>query len=343
MEKLYERIDFENGTTPALNDTNLNAISKALDDIDDRVILIAGDVLVTVPQLQEMMTHADQIMDALEQMSQNPPYIGENGDWYVFNTTTLEYEDSGVDASISVTIADVTAIAPDATPYVTNTGTDTDPVFHLFIPKGETGDDGFSPEVTITTITGGHRVTITDADHPQGQSFDVMDGGGGGTGDMRASVYDPNGTVANAGGITAYALDRSTFEDANHNIPITKGGTGASTASDARTALGLGTASTKASTASVTSASTDLVESGGVYTAIETAKGTFTSAVSAAVGATSATISDASITTSSVIDVYCETSSGTPVVVKQVTVTTGQAVLTFDALTEAASFKIWVR
>lgn len=41
---------------------------------------------------------------------------------------------------------------------------------------GTDGTDGVSPEVTITTITGGHRVKITDADHPQGQSFDVMDG-----------------------------------------------------------------------------------------------------------------------------------------------------------------------
>ena len=41
---------------------------------------------------------------------------------------------------------------------------------------GTDGTDGVSPEVTITQITGGHTVTITDADHPSGQSFDVMDG-----------------------------------------------------------------------------------------------------------------------------------------------------------------------
>ena len=46
--------------------------------------------------------------------------------------------------------------------------------------NGTDGDDGVSPTVTITEITGGHRVTITDADHPSGQSFDVMDGGSGG-------------------------------------------------------------------------------------------------------------------------------------------------------------------
>lgn len=41
---------------------------------------------------------------------------------------------------------------------------------------GQDGTDGVSPEVTVTDISGGHRVTITDADHPLGQTFDVMDG-----------------------------------------------------------------------------------------------------------------------------------------------------------------------
>ena len=36
------------------------------------------------------------------------------------------------------------------------------------------GDDGVSPTVTVTTITGGHRVTITDASDTR--FFDVMDG-----------------------------------------------------------------------------------------------------------------------------------------------------------------------
>jgi hypothetical protein len=67
---------------------------------------------------------------------------------------------------------------------------------------GQDGQDGVSPEVTITTITGGHRITITDADHPSGQSFDVLDGSG--SGDMQASTYDPQGAVATAGGIPDY-------------------------------------------------------------------------------------------------------------------------------------------
>lgn len=94
--------------------------------------------------------------------SEHPPYIGANGNWYIYNTTTGQFVDSGIDASITVQIADVTMLLPDATPYVTNTGTATDPIFHLFLPKGDKGDKG---------DTG-----------PSGP----------GTGDMLRSVYDPN-------------------------------------------------------------------------------------------------------------------------------------------------------
>lgn len=44
---------------------------------------------------------------------------------------------------------------------------------------GADGEDGVSPTVQTAAITGGHRVTITDKAHPQGQSFDVMNGGSG--------------------------------------------------------------------------------------------------------------------------------------------------------------------
>jgi hypothetical protein len=61
------------------------------------------------------------------------------------------------------------------------------------------GEDGTSPTVAITEITGGHRITITDEAHPDGQSFDVMDGsgGGGGTSDYNALSNKPQ-----IGGVT---------------------------------------------------------------------------------------------------------------------------------------------
>ena len=67
-----------------------------------------------------------------------------------------------------------------------------------------------------------------------------------------------------------------------------------------------------------------------------------TSAVSGAISATTVTISDASIATTSVIDIYSQNSSGSLVNVKTCVVTTGQAVLTFDALEEATSFILHV-
>lgn len=44
-------------------------------------------------------------------------------------------------------------------------------------PQGPAGKDGFSPVITVSNITGGHRVTITDANGTK--SFDVLNGTGG--------------------------------------------------------------------------------------------------------------------------------------------------------------------
>ena len=86
----------------------------------------------------------------------------------------------GVTPVITVTAtADATSsLTPSVS--VTKTGTDAAPTFAMAFSglKGQQGDtgatgadgaDGYSPEVTITAITGGHTVTITDADHPGGQ------------------------------------------------------------------------------------------------------------------------------------------------------------------------------
>lgn len=200
LTKLYERIIWANNTSPALNDTNLNKMSKGLDDIDDRVISLAGTIMETVPQVEQDLADAEALVEAMQELTANPPYIGANGDWYVWDTQTNAYVDSGVDASITITVGQTTTLPAGSSATVTNSGTSTDPVFNFGIPQGETGAAGESPAVTVTTITGGHAVTITDASHPSGQTFNVMDGAG----DMSKSVYDPNNTVANAGGIVAY-------------------------------------------------------------------------------------------------------------------------------------------
>ena len=65
----------------------------------------------------------------------------ENGYWYIWDVQSEQWSSTGVKA----------------------TGAD-----------GEDGADGYSPTVTITSITGGHKITVTDADGDH--SFDVMDG-----------------------------------------------------------------------------------------------------------------------------------------------------------------------
>ena len=63
MDKLYDRIDWENGTTPALNEDNLNAMSKGIDDIDDRVLSLGSAVLEVIPDLEDMLSNAQQLKE----------------------------------------------------------------------------------------------------------------------------------------------------------------------------------------------------------------------------------------------------------------------------------------
>ena len=68
----------------------------------------------------------------------------------------------------------------------------------------------------------------------------------------------------------------------------------------------------------------------------------WSNAVSCAVGATSCTITNANILTTSVVEVYNQNASGTPISINTITITTGQAVIAFDALTEATEFKLHI-
>ena len=77
--------------------------------------------------------------------------------------------------------------------------------------RGQTGPQGVSPEVTVEAITGGHAVTITDEDHPSGQTFNVMDGQDGmGTvavGTTTTGQPGTNASVVNSGTAQNAILD----------------------------------------------------------------------------------------------------------------------------------------
>ena len=202
LPKLFERIFFRNNTTPALNEDNLNAMSKGIDDIDNRVVELGGKVLEVVPQIEDYLAQADDLVEAMEALSTHPAYIGANGNWWVWSTATSEYIDSGIDASITVNIADITMLPYIDEPYVTNTGTNTDPIFHLFIPRAAT-----IASVTKTGTSGQvdtYTMTLQD-----GSTFNFTVTNGNGSGDMKAVDYDPTDSVVGAGGIPDFVEDYS--------------------------------------------------------------------------------------------------------------------------------------
>ena len=199
MEKLYDRIDWHNNTSPALNETNLNLMSKAVDDIDDRVVAIAGTVMETVPQIQEDLEEAQDLLEDAEAISTHPPIIGQNGNWWTWDTTIEDYADSGIDAGVSLTIGETTTLPAGSDATVTNTGTATDPILNFGIPKGETGATGATGPQGETGPAG-----PTGPQGPQGEKGDDGVGipAGGTTGQVlaKASETDYDTEWVNASG-----------------------------------------------------------------------------------------------------------------------------------------------
>lgn len=59
LPKLFQRIFWHNNTNPAINETNLNAISKGLSDVDDRVISLASTIMEEVPAIIDGLDNLD--------------------------------------------------------------------------------------------------------------------------------------------------------------------------------------------------------------------------------------------------------------------------------------------
>lgn len=135
------------------------------------------DVPNTAPQYHDNSKYwseqARNSADRAEAYSVNVPYIGANGNWWVWDTTDGEYIDTGVDASITITVADVTMLEPTENPYITNTGTNTDPIFHLFLPRGK-GIQSIS-KTSTSVLTDTYTITYSDG---ATTTFTVVNGRG---------------------------------------------------------------------------------------------------------------------------------------------------------------------
>lgn len=340
LSKLFQRIIWHNNTTPAINEDNLNAMSKAIDDIDDRVILIGDDVVTVIPQIQAYLEQAESIVEAVEELSQNPPYIGANGNWYVFDTTLEAYKDSGVDASITVDIADITMIEEGATPYVTNSGTNTDPIFHLFLPRSPKGDTGNGISNISKTGTQGlvdtYTITMTDGTT---YTFTVTNGqNGSGTGDMLQSDYDSDSTVKNGGGIKAWVQSLGYITglawSALTGKPFNTVGNGLTVSNNALTAdIKTVSLSSRSPMTDMNFTEQDLLVN-GVGNAIEGTRWTQLTQTLSTSADTVYTFTSPLITANSVVDVYTNIYGINP---SNVSVTNGYCLVTFPPQSTAFS------
>ena len=102
-------------------------------------------------------------------VSHYPIIVG--GYWMVWDVANEQYISTGVEAEGNGIASAIMNADYTLTLNFTNGTSYTTPSI-----RGESGKDGVSPAVTVEEITGGHRLTITDADHPSGQIVDVMDG-----------------------------------------------------------------------------------------------------------------------------------------------------------------------
>lgn len=138
--------------------------------------------------MQGIADDAEDAADRAEAATEHYPKI-ENGYWYVWDAANSEWANTGVSArGPAGAKGDTGDSAYEEAVKLGFVGTEEEWIASL---KGETGAngrdgqdgtdgvpgrDGVSPTVQIEPISGGHRVTITDAEHPSGQTFDVMDG-----------------------------------------------------------------------------------------------------------------------------------------------------------------------
>lgn len=71
LPKLFQRIFWHNNTTPAINEDNLNAMSKAINDIDDRVIAREANIMEAVANANTYAQNAARSAEAAEEAARS--------------------------------------------------------------------------------------------------------------------------------------------------------------------------------------------------------------------------------------------------------------------------------
>lgn len=258
-----------------ISETDLPLIEEAVEAVQ-RIIPIAQQVAEDAQTASDAATAATAAQEAAAEAAQeaeewgsHSPYIGQNGNWYIYNTTTQQFEDSGVEAQGPQ--GETGPQGPQGVQGETGPQGPTGATGNGIVSISKTSTSGLVDTYTIL-FTNGTSTTFTVTNGQDGQ----------GSGDMTKAVYDASNAVADAGGIVAYVQAHSgagTLAGLD-DVTLSNLATGQSLVYNATTQKWenaqisysnlsgkptLGTAASKNSTNTVAEDSTDLVESGAVY------------------------------------------------------------------------------
>ena len=188
-----------------------------------------------------------------------------------FNFTIPKGDTGTTGTAATIAAGSATGLATGASPTVTNSGSSSAATFNFGIPAGATGSTGTAATIAVGSVTtgaAGSSATVTNSGTSAAATFDfaIPQGAAGtGSGDVTgpASATDnavarfdattgkllqnSTVTVSDAGAVTAGAITASSLA-LTTDLAIADGGTGASSASAARTALGVDPAGTDNST-----------------------------------------------------------------------------------------------
>ena len=178
---------------------------------------LAKTIIYPVVVMRDILQTAEAAPDAYENWVESLTALGAET-----QQNALDAAQSATDAETAADRAEdaleefttPTASATSLAPEAQATAAYSSGHFTFGIPRGAPGapgSPGYSPAVTITTITGGHRFTVTDKDHPTGQSFDVMNGAPGAPGSPGQDGYSPAITIT-----TITGGHRFTVTDEDH-------------------------------------------------------------------------------------------------------------------------------